>query len=199
MTRPVIANSPHSPPSALAARCTIVYHEFECELIRTICELLFSNESDHTQRSLSQYKTPPPDDPSFVSHQPSTSRFARPWFPAQSSSRDATSYQSGGIPTWETSIGGGSGAAEEAEAQIQNPWETRYSTRVDLLAAWAYVLGPVSGARRVTTLNCCHSIKRALMQRFAFLSWKLTMTLSDFTVRQFSHAYCTTIAQLDCS
>ncbi|KAH9985386.1 hypothetical protein BJV74DRAFT_886267 [Russula compacta] len=88
--------------------------------------------------------TPPPDDPSFPPQQPSTSRFARPWFPAQYSSREATSYQSGGIPTWETSIGGGSGAAEEAEAQIQNPWETRYSTRVDLLAAWAYVLGPVS-------------------------------------------------------
>ena len=58
-----------------------------------------------------------------------------------------TSYQSGGIPTWETAIGGGSGADEEVESQVQNQWETRYGTRVDLLAAWAYILGPVTGAR----------------------------------------------------
>jgi hypothetical protein len=92
-------------------------------------------------------KTPPPDDPSLPSHQPSTSRFTtRPWFPAQSSTREASSYQSGGIPTWETAIEGGSGAHDEAEAQIQNPWETRYRMRVDLLATWAYMLGPISGA-----------------------------------------------------
>jgi len=57
-----------------------------------------------------------------------------------------TSYQSGGIPTWDTAIAGGSGADEETEAQTQNQWETRYNMRVDLLAAWAYILGPVSGA-----------------------------------------------------
>ncbi|KAI9460943.1 hypothetical protein BJY52DRAFT_240003 [Lactarius psammicola] len=88
--------------------------------------------------------TPPPDDPGYSSHQPSTSRYTRPWFPAQSSIREVTSYQSGGIPTWETAIAGGSGADEETEAQTQNQWETRYNMRVDLLAAWAYVLGPVS-------------------------------------------------------
>jgi len=88
--------------------------------------------------------TPPPDDPGVPSNQPPTSRFARPWFPAQPSTREVASYQSGGIPTWETAIGGGSGADEEAEAQIQNQWETRYGMRVDLLAAWAYILGPVS-------------------------------------------------------
>ncbi|KAF8481118.1 hypothetical protein DFH94DRAFT_738162 [Russula ochroleuca] len=88
--------------------------------------------------------TPPPDDPGIPSRQPSTSRFARPWFPPQPSTREVTSYQSGGIPTWETAIGGGSGADEEVESQIQNQWETRYGMRVDLLAAWAYILGPVT-------------------------------------------------------
>ena len=56
-----------------------------------------------------------------------------------------TSYQSGGIPTWETAIAGGSGADDEAEAQAQNLWETSYNMRVDLLATWAYMLGPISG------------------------------------------------------
>jgi hypothetical protein len=70
-----------------------------------------------------------------------------------------TSYQSGGIPTWETAIGGGSGADEEVESQIQNQWETRYGMRVDLLAAWAYILGPVTGARY--SVFCIRSIKRA--------------------------------------
>ncbi|KAH9969030.1 hypothetical protein BC827DRAFT_1167124 [Russula dissimulans] len=87
---------------------------------------------------------PPPDDPGHPSQPPSTSRFARPWFPTPPSTREVTSYQSGGIPTWDTAIGGGSGADEEVEAQIQNQWQTRHGMRVDLLAAWAYVLGPVS-------------------------------------------------------
>lgn len=92
-------------------------------------------------------KAPPPDDPGYPSNQPSTSRFGRSsWFPTQPSTREVTSYQSGGVPTWETAIGGGSGANEEVESQMQNQWETRYGMRVDLLAAWAYVLGPVSGA-----------------------------------------------------
>ena len=60
-----------------------------------------------------------------------------------------TSYQSGGVPTWETAIGGGSGADEEVESQMQNQWETRYGMRVDFLAAWAYVLGPISGAPHI--------------------------------------------------
>lgn len=60
-----------------------------------------------------------------------------------------TSYQSGGIPTWETSIGGGSGADDEVESQMRNQWETRYGMRVDFLAAWAYVLGPISGGPNI--------------------------------------------------
>jgi hypothetical protein len=112
--------------------------------------------------SLSLNKTPPPDDPGQQSREPASSRFARPWFPAQPSTREVTSYQSGGVPTWETAIGGGSGADEEAESQIQNQWETRFGMRVDLLAAWAYVLGPVTGARYSSALCDC-SMMRVLI------------------------------------
>lgn len=101
-------------------------------------------------KSHSRTKAPPPDDPGYPSNQPSTSRFGRSsWFPTQPSTREVTSYQSGGVPTWETAIGGGSGANEEVESQMQNQWETRYGMRVDLLAAWAYVLGPISGALHI--------------------------------------------------
>jgi hypothetical protein len=116
----------------------------------------------HSSLLSSLNKTPPPDDPGHQSRPLATSRFARPWFPAQPSTREVTSYQSGGIPTWETAIGGGAGADEEAESQIQNQWETRYGMRVDLLAAWAYVLGPVTGARYSST-SCDRSMMRILI------------------------------------
>ncbi|KAJ7181673.1 hypothetical protein C8R43DRAFT_969881 [Mycena crocata] len=84
--------------------------------------------------------TPPPDDPASL---PVTSKApARPWFPAHASHTD-TSYQSGGIPTFNASASGGLGAVEEAEGQ-QNQWETRHGLRVDMLAAVAYLLGPIS-------------------------------------------------------
>ncbi|KAI0724550.1 hypothetical protein C8T65DRAFT_6004 [Cerioporus squamosus] len=89
--------------------------------------------------------TPPPDDPSYAA---STSKNAsRAWFPsgAASASQQPTSYQSGGIPTFNTSQAGGLGAVEDAEAESgSNLWETRHGFRVDLLAAFAYLLGPVS-------------------------------------------------------
>ncbi|KAJ7900362.1 hypothetical protein B0H14DRAFT_3423729 [Mycena olivaceomarginata] len=87
--------------------------------------------------------TPPPDDPASL---PPTSKApARPWFPAHASSQNDTSYQSGGIPTFGAAASGGLGAVEEAESQ-QNQWETRHGLRVDMLAAAAYLLGPISGA-----------------------------------------------------
>ena len=56
------------------------------------------------------------------------------------------SYQSGGVPTFDTSQAGGAGAAEAAEtAEGVTAWETRYGFRVDLLGASAYLLGPISG------------------------------------------------------
>lgn len=93
-------------------------------------------------------QTPPPDDPSYAPVLASTSRLpTRPWFPNHTSSQNIdTSYQSGGMPTFNTSATGGAGAAEEAEGQTSQ-WETRYGMRVDVLAAVAYLLGPISGAR----------------------------------------------------
>ncbi|KII94356.1 hypothetical protein PLICRDRAFT_172005 [Plicaturopsis crispa FD-325 SS-3] len=90
-------------------------------------------------------QTPPPDDPAYASTSTKAPSKIRPWFPVSAPSAQAidTSYQSGGIPTFDTSQYGGLGAAEEAEGQI-NQWETRYGMRVDMLAAWAYVLGPVT-------------------------------------------------------
>ncbi|KAI8995623.1 hypothetical protein BD414DRAFT_247234 [Trametes punicea] len=87
--------------------------------------------------------TPPPDDPSYTA---STSRnTARAWFPSQQQQQQPVSYQSGGIPSFNTSQAGGLGAAEDAEAEsATNMWETRYGFRVDLLAALAYLLGPIS-------------------------------------------------------
>ncbi|KAJ6610897.1 hypothetical protein B0H10DRAFT_2165964 [Mycena sp. CBHHK59/15] len=90
--------------------------------------------------SFSPY-TPPPDDPAALA---TTSKPpAKPWFPAHVSYNADTSYQSGGIPTFNASASGGLGAVEEAEGQ-QNQWETRHGLRVDLLAAVAYILGPIS-------------------------------------------------------
>ncbi|KAL4243580.1 hypothetical protein ABKN59_001217 [Abortiporus biennis] len=83
--------------------------------------------------------TPPPDDPSYTAS--SSKPTSRAWFPPQS----VTSYQSGGLPTFNTSQGGGAGAVEDAEQENgTTAWETRFGTRVDLMAACSYLLGPIS-------------------------------------------------------
>ncbi|KAI0094903.1 hypothetical protein BDY19DRAFT_915197 [Irpex rosettiformis] len=87
--------------------------------------------------------TPPPDDPSYVAATPARSRPStqRAWFPSQ----HVVSYQSGGVPTFDTSQAGGAGTTETLEAaEGVAAWETRYGFRVDLLGAFAYILGPVS-------------------------------------------------------
>ncbi|KAF9505022.1 hypothetical protein BS47DRAFT_596564 [Hydnum rufescens UP504] len=82
--------------------------------------------------------TPPPDSSPLVA---SSSRAN--WLPTQSSAGQVnTSYQAGGVPTWGDSYAGGAGAAEAAGAV--NEWETRFGFRVDVEAAVAYLLGPVS-------------------------------------------------------
>ena len=152
--------------SSITIRACPIYHEPECELICTICKLYLRMKRTRYLLTISllaatwNLKAPPPDDPSYPSHQPSTSRFARPWFPTQPATREVASYQSGGVPTWETAIAGGSGADEEAETQIQNQWETRFKMRVDLLSAWAYIFGPVSGARCDPSFCNRHPINR---------------------------------------
>lgn len=85
-----------------------------------------------------QREDPPP--------QPTSSRLKRPWFPVHNSSQNViNSYQYGGIPSFSaTQTASGGGGQDVAESQI-NPWETRFGVRVDALAAFAYMLGPLSG------------------------------------------------------
>ncbi|KAJ8702615.1 hypothetical protein PTI98_001318 [Pleurotus ostreatus] len=83
--------------------------------------------------------TPPPDDPSRGPLSASSSHpSARAWFP----NTEDTSYQSGGIPSFNASMTGGGPQVDE-EANV-NQWETTYGLRVDVLAAVAYLLGPFS-------------------------------------------------------
>ncbi|KAG5221889.1 actin [Salix suchowensis] len=85
-------------------------------------------------------QTPPPDDPSHGPLSASSRPSARAWFP----NTEDTSYQSGGIPSFNTSMTGGGPQVDEG-ANV-NQWETTYGLRVDVLAAVAYLLGPFSGA-----------------------------------------------------
>ncbi|KAJ8584320.1 hypothetical protein M405DRAFT_936681 [Rhizopogon salebrosus TDB-379] len=84
--------------------------------------------------------TPPPDDSSHRSA-PSSSSKARPWLPVHPSSRGIEiSYQSGGVPIFDDSM-----SSRDAQEDVQqNQWETSYGLRVDVLSAFAYILGPVS-------------------------------------------------------
>jgi len=96
---------------------------------------------------------PPPDDRPATPVKTMTPRAAvRPWFPVQSEP-SSSSYQSGGLPTLGTSYGGGGGVVLDGvggvangyeEESAANQWETRYGARVDILAALAYVFGPIS-------------------------------------------------------
>ncbi|KAF8237841.1 hypothetical protein L208DRAFT_1388787 [Tricholoma matsutake] len=77
--------------------------------------------------------TPPPDDRSYSSSLPTD---------ASPSHVPETSYQSGGVPAF-SAFSFRHGTLPASQEQ-QNPWETRYGLRVDVLAAIAYILGPVS-------------------------------------------------------
>jgi uncharacterized membrane protein len=85
---------------------------------------------------------PPPDDPEYTGRSKTNPR-SRPWFPSHQSS-PGVSYQSGGIPTFNDSQAGGYGNTASEQAESQNQWETRYGMRVDVLSAFAYILGPLS-------------------------------------------------------
>lgn len=124
-------------------------------------------------------QTPPPDDPSY---QASTSRptTQRAWFPSQ----HVISYQSGGVPTFNTSQAGGAGAAEEAEAESGiSAWETRFGLRVDMLAAAAYVLSPLSGEFSRHVISVVREIPNVRNgQLYCFLYSKHTTITFAFTV-----------------
>ncbi|TDL28460.1 hypothetical protein BD410DRAFT_222744 [Rickenella mellea] len=91
--------------------------------------------------------TPPPDDPSNASRagsSQSASRVTRPWFPTHESyQHPIASYQSGGLPSLNNSMSGSTGPTEETHL-AQHQWDTRFGTRVDIMAAFAYLLGPIS-------------------------------------------------------
>lgn len=116
-----------------------------------LCEHIRSLRTHETyfpkSYSLTRAQTPPPDDPSrTIIPVASSSRIhTRPWFPPQESS----SYQSGGLPTLGTSFSNDEVTALGNQAEADPPanlWETRFAMRVDFLAAFAYLLGPISGA-----------------------------------------------------
>ena len=83
------------------------------------------------------------------------SRLGSAWFPEQDS------YQSGGIPTF------GSHYSNELPTQdvTTNQWQTRYGWRIDILAAAAYVLGPLSGLLLFT--RYCPRYNTNMEQRFS--------------------------------
>ncbi|KAF9241371.1 hypothetical protein BU15DRAFT_44992 [Melanogaster broomeanus] len=87
---------------------------------------------------------PPPDDPSRISAGGTSASASSQsiWFPTNVPSRSyEISYQSGGIPSLNTSA---SAMSDDIEEDRQRRWETRYNLRVDVLAASAYLLGPIS-------------------------------------------------------
>ncbi|KAI9572956.1 hypothetical protein HD554DRAFT_2185226 [Boletus coccyginus] len=84
--------------------------------------------------SFSPY-TPPPDD--LSNFPPRTASHSRIWF-----SESSVSYQSGGLPS--STVVSAAAAGTDIERGGHNEWETTYGLRVDVLAAFAYLLGPIS-------------------------------------------------------
>ncbi|KDQ08449.1 hypothetical protein BOTBODRAFT_37885 [Botryobasidium botryosum FD-172 SS1] len=93
--------------------------------------------------SFAQY-TPPPDGP--PSAPPSKIKSARAWFPSstEGASGSSSSYQAGGVPTFGNSVGGGADLGIAQEEGAVNQWESTCGWRVDLQAASAYLLGPIT-------------------------------------------------------
>lgn len=136
-----------TPLSANSSACYCARPAQDERLPVSVCSICMQG-SDTTEVAhilIGNLQAPPPDatrtNPQFAP----TSKFKRPWFPVHASSQHViTSYQSGAVPTFNDSQAGGAGAADSAESQI-NQWETRFGMRVEVLAACAYILGPMSG------------------------------------------------------
>ncbi|KAH9946624.1 hypothetical protein B0H21DRAFT_742393 [Amylocystis lapponica] len=135
--------------------------------------------------------TPPPDDPSYAS---SSKPVSRTWFPG--ASMQSNSYQSGGIPTFNTSQAGGLGAVEDAEAEGgSSMWETRYGLRVDMLAALAYLLGPVS-ALALLIIETHNDYVRFHAYQSALLTTPLLVLRILAALLQFPSLLCTLLTFL---
>ncbi|KAF8227564.1 hypothetical protein L208DRAFT_1405204, partial [Tricholoma matsutake] len=122
---------------------------------------------------------PTTDDHSY----PSSVPHARLWLLTDTSPLHVpkTSYQSGGIPAFSTFFF--KNGTLLASQEQQNPWETQYGLRVDVLAAIAYILGPVSALTLLVleTCNdyvCFHAYKLALlMMPLIFMFFTLLLIL----------------------
>ncbi|KAF5314001.1 hypothetical protein D9611_006813 [Ephemerocybe angulata] len=79
--------------------------------------------------------TPPPDHPEYQTDRANLTN----------SYSQAASYQSGAVPTSDSSYSNIPTGVEGEASQTQ--WETTHGFRVDVLAAFSYLLGPVSGSR----------------------------------------------------
>ncbi|GJE86107.1 hypothetical protein PsYK624_021870 [Phanerochaete sordida] len=141
--------------------------------------------------------TPPPDDPALNASSATRPTTQRAWFPSQ----HVISYQSGGLPTFNTSQAGGAGAAEEAEAESgASAWETRFGMRVDLLSAAAYLLGPVS-ALLILVLETHNDYVRFHAYQSALLTGPLAvirMLFSLLQLPQFLRTTCTFLVVIPC-
>ncbi|KZT74633.1 hypothetical protein DAEQUDRAFT_119 [Daedalea quercina L-15889] len=128
---------------------------------------------------------PPPDDPSYASSSRQASA-SRPWLP-NLSAHQSLSYQSGGVPTFNTSQSGGDDVEAEAASSI---WETRFGMRVDVLAASAYLLGPIS-ALLVLVLETHNDYVRFHAYQSALLTGPLLLLRISASLLQFPSILCT--------
>ncbi|KAH9835564.1 uncharacterized protein C8Q71DRAFT_762595 [Rhodofomes roseus] len=126
---------------------------------------------------------PPPDDPSYAS---SSRQATRPWLPSLSA-QQSMSYQSGGVPTFNTSQAGGEDVEAEAASSI---WETRFGMRVDMLAAFAYVFGPIS-ALLMLILETHNDYVRFHAYQSALLTGPLLLLRIIAALLQFPALICT--------
>ncbi|KAF5313114.1 hypothetical protein D9619_003185 [Psilocybe cf. subviscida] len=83
--------------------------------------------------------TPPPDEQSGQLPQHDHKPSHNAWF-----SHGEGSYQSGGIPSISSSLAVHPVEVATEERPSTNLWETTYGWRTDILALWAYLLGPIS-------------------------------------------------------
>ncbi|KAF5375090.1 hypothetical protein D9758_000267 [Tetrapyrgos nigripes] len=125
--------------------------------------------------------TPPPDDPEYATSTRASTSNHRPWFPNYRSQSGEVSYQSGAIPTFENSVAGDQPAEENED---QNQWTTRFGLRMDFLAAFAYLLGPIS-ALLVLILETHNDFVRFHGYQAAMLTGPLVVTRVLLSLLQF--------------
>ncbi|KAF8321284.1 hypothetical protein DL93DRAFT_2130780 [Clavulina sp. PMI_390] len=147
-----------------------------------------------------QYQPPPDSRPLVASTSAKPSWFASS--PQGNGLGAETSYQAGGIPSWSDSYGGGGG--EEGPEGAVNEWETRFGWRVDIEAAVAYLLGPISALLVLvletkndyirfhgyqSALYSTPGVVGLLLMRFIFPRWLWIMLLLGFIGSVFALAF----------